>query len=95
MIIKVTFWDSLNDYIYCPDEVDIDIKEEFYKWIDHTDEIHPFIKYDEVVGMYKDYRGDAIVYWLNKHILKDNQDKSSMIESFSDKKLKYNLLIEL
>lgn len=95
MIIKAIFEGNSCDYVYCPDVVDINIREEFYRWIDNTDERHPFIKYDEVVGEYNDYRGDAIVYWLNKHILKGSQDKSILIESFSDKNLKYDISINL
>ncbi len=90
MIIKVMFENEKEfDYIYCPDNMDIDINE-FEKWI-YEDKTHPFWVYDgdEVLGV--DYRSDAIVYWINKNIC----NKSYILKSFSSENIKYDLLIKL
>lgn len=100
MIIKVVF-DSENDidYVYCPEEIAIsksDIRQNFYSWIDHTDEEHPFWIYEDGIrGLC--YRGDAIVYWINKYILKNknSSDQARVLESFSSNHLKYDLKIRL
>ncbi|MEG1411748.1 MAG: hypothetical protein RSD36_18090 [Terrisporobacter sp.] len=96
MIIKVKFEGDF-DYIYCPENIGINIKEEFYNWIDFTTDEHPFLKYDDEFGAYLDYRGDALVYWLNKYILtdKNSDDEAKVIKSFTNENLKYDLEIPL
>jgi len=102
MIIKAIFdCEDDFDYIYCPEKnISINksqIKEMFYKWIDYTEEEHPFWCYENGERMGKCYRGDAIVYWLNKYIIndKENIDKAELIDSCSSKDLKYDLKIVL
>jgi len=102
MIIKVVFdFEDDYDYLYCPENnISINksqIKEMFYKWIDYTEEEHPFWCYENGEKVGKCYRGDAIVYWLNKYIINDKEstDKAKLLESFSSKKLDYDLEIIL
>ena len=88
------------DYLYCPENISIsksEIKQSFYNWIDYTKEDHPFWHYENGQLMGLCYRGDAIVYWINKYILndKDNTDKARILESFTSKNLNYNLEIRL
>ena len=100
MIIKAIF-DHENDfdYIYCPENISIsksEIKQAFYNWIDNTDDEHPFWVYEDgMKGL--SYRGDAIVYWLNKYIIndKENREDAKLLDSFSSKKLDYDLKIKL
>lgn len=101
MVIKVIF-DCENDfdYIYCPDNISVDkdkIGKLFSEWINNTNEKHPFMYYEngEFIGLC--YRGDAIVYWLNKYIInsKDNEDNAKVLDSFSFKNLDYDLKIVL
>ncbi|MBP3905672.1 MAG: hypothetical protein J6D12_01005, partial [Peptostreptococcaceae bacterium] len=92
MIIKAVFdYENDFDYIYCPEKnISIDksqIKDRFINWINYTEEDHPFWCYENGELMGKCYRGDAIVYWLNKYILidKESRDKSELIEVCSCK----------
>ena len=101
MIIKSVF-DCENDfdYIYCPENISIpksQIKQSFYNWIDNTKEEHPFWHYEDGVLMGLCYRGDAVVYWLNKHIINDknSKDKARILDSFSSENLNYDLKIRL
>ena len=97
MIIKAIF-DHENDfdYIYCPEDISIskyEIKQAFYNWIDNTEDEHPFWVYEDGnKGLC--YRGDAIVYWLNKYII-DGRKNAKLLDSFSSKKLEYDLKIIL
>lgn len=97
MIIKAIF-DHENDfdYIYCPEDISIskyEIKQAFYNWIDNTEDEHPFWVYEDGnKGLC--YRGDAIVYWLNKYII-DGSENAKLLDSFSSKKLEYDLKIIL
>ncbi|MGO1044329.1 hypothetical protein ACTPEO_16470 [Clostridioides difficile] len=63
MVLKISFGGNYHsDYIYVPSEINFKkykIKDEFYNWIDNT------------------------------------EDKSRLIESFSSKKLDYDLVIKL
>ncbi|MCC0697276.1 hypothetical protein [Clostridioides sp. ES-S-0048-02] len=97
MIIKVSFGgDSSSDYIYVPSEINLkkyEIRDEFYNWIYNTEDNHPFWYYENGIQIGLDYRGDAIVYWLNNYILNNTNDKSKLVESFSNKKLDYDLII--
>ena len=98
MIIKAVF-DHENDfdYIYCPENINIpksEIKELFYNWIDNTNEEHPFWYYENGEPIGKCYRGDAIVYWLNKYIIND-KDNAKLLHSYSSKNLDYDLIIIL
>lgn len=97
MIIKAIF-DHENDfdYIYCPENISIsksEINQKFYNWIDNTDDDHPFWVYEDgIKGLC--YRGDAIVYWLNKYII-NNKEDAKLLDSFSCKHLEYDLEIRL
>lgn len=95
MIIKVSFGRDYNpDYIEVPNHINLkkyEIRDKFYNWIDNTEEEHPFWEYENEIN----YRGKAIVYWLNNYILKDAKCKSRLIESFSNKSLDYDLMIKL
>ncbi|EOY7134167.1 hypothetical protein [Clostridioides difficile] len=99
MVIKVNFGGNYSpDYIYVPNEISLkkyEIRNEFHNWIDNTEDEHPFWCYENGVQIGLDYRGDAIVYWLNNYILKNTNDKARLIESFSNKKLDYDLIINL
>lgn len=99
MVLKISFGGNYHsDYIYVPSEINLKkykIKDEFYNWIDNTEDEHTFWEYENGVKIGLNYRGDAIVYWLNNYILKDTKDKSRLIESFSSKKLDYDLVIKL
>ena len=101
MIIKAIFdHDDDIDYIYCPENISIPkdkIKQLFYNWIDNTNEEHPFYYYEDGELMGKCYRGDAIVYWLNKYIIndKENRNNAKLLDSFSSKNLDYDLKIKL
>ena len=97
MIIKAIFYHENDfDYIYCPENISIsksEIKQKFYNWIDNTDDDHPFWVYEDgIKGLC--YRGDAIVYWLNKYII-NNKEDAKLLDSFSSKHLEYDLEIRL
>lgn len=100
MIIKAIFgYENDCDYIYCPENISIsksEIKQAFYNWIDNTEDEHPFWVYEDgFKGL--NYRGDAIVYWLNKYIINDKEsiDKAKLLDSFSSKILEYDLKFKL
>lgn len=99
MVIKVNFGGNYSpDYIYVPNKISLkkyEIRNEFHIWIDNTEDEHPFWCYENGVQIGLHYRGDAIVYWLNNYILKNANDKARLIESFSNKKLDYDLIINL
>ncbi|HBH3640223.1 TPA: hypothetical protein KSK26_002058 [Clostridioides difficile] len=99
MVIKVNFGGNYSpDYIYIPNEISLkkcEIRNEFHNWIDNTEDEHPFWCYENGVQIGLHYRDDAIVYWLNNYILKNANDKARLIESFSNKKLDYDLIINL
>ncbi|MCI9974876.1 MULTISPECIES: hypothetical protein [unclassified Clostridioides] len=99
MIIKVSFGGDYNpDYIEVPSDINLkkyEIRDKFYNWIDNTEEEHPFWEYENGIRIGLNYRGNAIVYWLNNYILKDAKCKSKLIESFSNKSLDYDLMIKL
>ncbi|NJI79914.1 hypothetical protein GSQ54_05575 [Clostridioides difficile] len=99
MIIKVIFGGDYNpDYIEVPSDINLkkyEIRDKFYNWIDNTEEEHPFWEYENGIRIGLNYRGNAIVYWLNNYILKDSKCKSKLIESFSNKSLDYDLMIKL
>ncbi|KPI48368.1 hypothetical protein KW95_13890 [Clostridioides difficile] len=99
MIIKVSFGGDYNtDYIEVPSDINLkkyEIRDKFYNWIDNTEEEHPFWEYENGIRIGLNYRGNAIVYWLNNCILKDAKCKSKLIESFSNKSLDYDLMIKL
>lgn len=101
MIIKVTFGDYREyDYVYSPNNIGLkkeNLKDNFYEWIDNTEDKYPFWCYEngEKVGL--DFRGNAIVYWINKYLLINeySKDKSYLIESFTDKSIDYDIKISL
>lgn len=99
MVLKISFGGNYHsDYIYILNRINLkknEIRDGFYNWIDNTEIEHPFWEYENGVRIGLNYRGDAIVYWLNNYILKGIKDKSRLVESFSNKKLDYNLLINL
>lgn len=101
MVIKVIFdCDDDYDYIYVPQDINMpkhNIERKFYKWIDNPKEDHPFWEYDDEGEKALCYRGDAIVYWLNKYIInnKENGDTAKLLDSFSSKNLEYDLEIRL
>lgn len=99
MVLKISFGGNYHsDYIYVPNGINLKkdkIKDGFYNWIDNTEDEHPFWEYENGVRIGLNYRGDAIVYWLNNYILKGTKDKSMLVESFSSKKLDYDLVIKL
>ncbi|MBQ9013215.1 MAG: hypothetical protein IJ094_06595 [Bacilli bacterium] len=101
MIIKAVFdHEGDFDYIYCPENISIEkskIKELFYDWIDNTNDEHPFKCYENGEFMGLCYRGDAIVYWLNKYIINNEYDKDNakILDSYSSKDLNYDLKIIL
>lgn len=101
MIIKVMFEGNGDyDYVYSPNNLKIkknQIKESFYRWIDESDEEHPFWCYENNKRVGLCFRGDAIVYWINKYLLINeySKDKAYLIESFSSKSIDYDIKIHL
>ena len=90
MIIKVVFeYDNDFDYVYCKNNIDIDI-DDFHKWI-YEDKTHPFWVYENGNALGVDYRGEAISYWINK--FKNNE--SYILKSFTTEEIKNDLLIKL
>ena len=95
MIIKIKFeYESESDYIYCPDGFMINMNK-FFEWI-YGDKEHRFWVYDELgerLGV--EYRSDAVVEWINNNIKLSIEDKSYIIDTFSNKNREYDLQIEL
>ena len=76
MIIKIDF-DYDADYMYCPNNVDIEqLISEFDKWIYNPEVAHPFWTDESRIAVC--YRGEAIAYWLNHYILTDSTEKAEV-----------------
>ncbi|CEK40089.1 hypothetical protein [Paraclostridium sordellii] len=95
MVIKTIFeCEGDFDYIYCPDNIKFDINK-FFTWI-YEDETHPFWAYNSDGSREGvEYRGDAIIYWINNFVIEKSQEKSYMIKSFSNENLDYDVLVNL
>lgn len=90
MVIKVVFeYDNDFDYVYCVNNIDIDINS-FYKWI-YEDKTHPFWVYEDGKVLGVDYRGNSISYWINK--FKNNE--SYVLKSFTNENIEHDLMIKL
>lgn len=93
MIIKVDF-DYDADYIECPDHMDIEtLMVDFNKWIGDPSVNHPFWTDEHHIALY--YRADAIVYWLNEVILKENESKAKLLEQMAREEKQFDYAIVL
>ena len=93
MIAKIKFeGDFEYDYIYYSDDLNLNI-EEFFKWL-YENKSHPFWVYNngDLEGV--DYRGDALVYWINEYF-NTYSDKAYMIKEFTSEELNHDLIISL
>ena len=95
MIIKVDF-DYDADYIYCPDNVPLDLDmltRRFTNWIYDEQIAHPFWTDENKCGVC--YRADAIIYWLNECVLKENDEKAEVLEEMvkEDKAFDYTIVL--
>lgn len=93
MIVKVDF-DYDADYMYCPDQLDIDtLIEQFNKWIYDPTSVHPFWIDEGHIALC--YRADAIVYWLNQCVLLNSDDKAKVLEEMvkDDRKVDYTIML--
>lgn len=93
MIIRVGFggYDEY-DYIYCPDNISINI-DDFFKWI-YSDKTHSFWETDKYGERVLCYSGNALCYWINSVLLNEDKDKSYMVAELYSERREYDLEFE-
>ena len=94
MIAKIKFEGDFDyDYIYYSNDLNLDIQK-FSKWL-YENKSHPFWIYDdngELEGV--DYRGNALVYWINEYF-DTSSDKAYIIKEYTSEDLNHDLIISL